>query len=136
MTFTPIIGTLKKMRAELGDTVQYYLPVGDQEIHLNPLLGQTFAFSHTGNIFCDNCKKKTKKSYSQGHCFVCMRNLARCDMCIMKPETCHFDQGTCREPLWAEQFCMADHFVYLSLDGGHSSGQCPNRSGQRPRPRH
>ncbi|WP_198419190.1 DUF2797 domain-containing protein [Motilimonas pumila] len=107
-------GTLSKMRSEHGATVQYYLPVGDNQLHLNPYLGKTLSFTHTGNIYCDACGKKTKKSYSQGHCFPCMKKLARCDMCIMKPETCHFAQGTCREPEWAEQFCMTDHFIYLS----------------------
>ena len=43
-----------------------------------------------------------------------MKKLASCDMCIMKPETCHYDQGTCREPEWGERNCMVDHFVYLS----------------------
>ncbi len=122
-----ITGTLSKMRTELvQDQAQYYLPLSSQagvtEIHLNPLIGQAISFSHTGNIYCDACSKKTKKSYSQGHCFVCMKKLARCDMCIIKPETCHFDQGTCREPQWAEQFCMTDHFVYLANTSGLKVG--------------
>ncbi len=107
-------GTLSKMRAALADTVQYRLPVGDQLLDLNPFIGQTLTLTHTGNIYCCACGKKTKKSYSQGHCFVCMQKLASCDMCIMKPETCHYDQGTCREPQWGEANCMVDHYVYLS----------------------
>ncbi len=107
-------GTLSKMRANLGDAVFYRLPVGDSEVDLNPYIGQAITLTHTGNIFCSSCGKKTKKSYSQGHCFVCMRKLASCDMCIMKPETCHYDQGTCREPQWGEENCMIDHYVYLS----------------------
>ncbi|MGF1748039.1 MULTISPECIES: DUF2797 domain-containing protein [Vibrio] len=107
-------GTLSKMRATLDSTVQYRLPVGEQEIELASFIGRTLTLTHTGNIFCSACGKKTKKSYSQGHCFVCMRKLASCDMCIMKPETCHYDAGTCREPEWGEANCMVDHFVYLS----------------------
>ncbi|USD61732.1 DUF2797 domain-containing protein [Vibrio sp. SCSIO 43140] len=107
-------GTLSKMRASLESTVQYRLPVGDEEVDLSPLIGKTITLNHTGNIFCASCGKKTKKSYSQGHCFVCMKKLASCDMCIMKPETCHYDEGTCREPEWGEANCMVDHFVYLS----------------------
>jgi hypothetical protein len=107
-------GTLSKLRASLNDKVQYQLSVGDELIDLNPLIGNTLTLTHTGNIFCCSCGKKTKKSYSQGHCFVCMKKLASCDMCIMKPETCHYDQGTCREPEWGERNCMVDHFVYLS----------------------
>ncbi|MCG9630883.1 DUF2797 domain-containing protein [Vibrio sp. Isolate30] len=107
-------GTLKKMSASLDGTVTYHLPVGEEFVELNPLIGKTINLTHTGNIFCCSCGKKTKKSYSQGHCFVCMKKLASCDMCIMKPETCHYDQGTCREPQWGEENCMVDHFVYLS----------------------
>ncbi len=109
-----ITGVLSKMQATNGDVVDYYLPVGDQRIHLNPLIGKSISLVHTGNIFCCNCGKKTKKSYSQGHCFVCMKKLASCDMCIMKPETCHYAEGTCREPEWADSNCMVDHYVYLS----------------------
>ncbi len=107
-------GTLRKMEANLNDSVEYFLPVGDQKIALNPIIGKAITLTHTGNIFCSSCGKKTKKSYSQGHCFVCMKKLASCDMCIMKPETCHYEQGTCREPQWGEENCMVDHFVYLS----------------------
>lgn len=117
MSFT-VTGNLSKLHSKLGldqnGQVQYSLPVGDQLIELNPYIGQTISLSHTGNIFCSSCGKKTKKSYAQGHCFVCMKKLASCDMCIMKPETCHYDQGTCREPEWGEANCMVDHFVYLS----------------------
>ncbi len=107
-------GVLNKMRAQLGEQVQYQLPVGEAYIELTPYLNKHITLRHTGNIFCCSCGKKTKKSYSQGHCFVCMKKLASCDMCIMKPETCHFDQGTCREPDWAQNNCMVDHYVYLS----------------------
>ncbi|WP_114784620.1 DUF2797 domain-containing protein [Vibrio tetraodonis] len=115
-------GTLKKMRASLDEQVHYQLPVGEQVINLKPFIGKTLTLTHTGNIFCCSCGKKTKKSYSQGHCFVCMKKLASCDMCIMKPETCHYDQGTCREPTWGEENCMVDHYVYLSNTSGVKVG--------------
>ena len=87
-----MIGTLKKMKSQLSDdsshgNVRYALPVADETIDLNALLGKSIKLTHTGNIFCTNCGKKTKKSYSQGHCYVCMQKLASCDMCILKPET-------------------------------------------------
>ncbi|MCL1036768.1 DUF2797 domain-containing protein [Shewanella submarina] len=117
-------GTLSKMRASLDDQaqVQYRLPVGDEELALNPLIGKSLSIIHSGNIYCCNCGKKTRKSYSQGHCYVCMQKLASCDMCIMKPETCHFDAGTCREPEWAESHCFVPHYVYLSNTSGIKVG--------------
>jgi hypothetical protein len=107
-------GTLSKMKSTLGDVVEYYLPIGEEQLALNPFIGKHLKLTHTGNIFCDACGKKTKKSYSQGHCFPCMKKLARCDMCIMKPETCHYAKGTCREPEWGVANCMVPHYVYLS----------------------
>ncbi|MEC8326224.1 MAG: DUF2797 domain-containing protein [Pseudomonadota bacterium] len=114
MQATPITGTLRKMQSSLTSPISYQLPVGNQIVDLNALIGKSITLTYSGNIFCSNCGKKTKKSYSQGHCFVCMRKLASCDMCIMKPETCHFDQGTCREPKWGEENCMIPHYVYLA----------------------
>ncbi|WP_438616985.1 DUF2797 domain-containing protein [Photobacterium phosphoreum] len=111
---TSMQGTLSKMKSSLGEVVDYYLPIGDQQLHLNPFIGKQLTLTHTGNIFCCSCGKKTKKSYSQGHCFPCMKKLASCDMCIMKPETCHYAKGTCREPQWGEDNCMVPHYVYLS----------------------
>jgi hypothetical protein len=113
-------GTLKKLHSQLKtidgqpNMVDYSLPIGDELVPLNSLLETQVKLVHTGLISCTNCGKKTKKSYSQGHCYVCMTKLASCDMCILKPETCHFAQGTCREPEWGEKNCFIKHFVYLS----------------------
>ncbi|MDX1302848.1 DUF2797 domain-containing protein [Photobacterium sp.] len=115
-------GTLSKLKSTLGDVVEYQLPVGDHLLPLNPLIGKKLTLTHTGSIFCDACGKKTKKSYSQGHCFPCMKKLARCDMCIMKPETCHYAKGTCREPEWGIANCMVPHYVYLSNTSGLKVG--------------
>jgi len=120
-------GTLRKMRTELGtgsdpDEVNYFLPVGQQELALNPYIGKYLKLEFLGNICCKNCGKKTSKSFSQGFCFPCMRSLAQCDMCILKPETCHFHKGTCREPEWGEKNCFVPHFVYLSNTSGLKVG--------------
>ncbi len=122
-----ISGNIRKMRSQLGylgeaDKVEYSLPVGEQNILLNPYLGKTIKLEYLGEINCLNCGNKTKKSFSQGFCFPCMRKLAQCDMCIMKPETCHYDEGTCREPDWAQQHCFVPHYVYLSNTSGLKVG--------------
>jgi hypothetical protein len=117
-----IEGHLKKMQASLGETVQYSLPIGDELVGLNQYLGKTIKLSFKGEINCSHCGRKTKKSYSQGFCYVCMTKLAQCDLCIMRPETCHYHLGTCREPEWGEKFCMQDHFVYLANSSGLKVG--------------
>ncbi|KZN58334.1 hypothetical protein N473_06195 [Pseudoalteromonas luteoviolacea CPMOR-1] len=115
-------GTLSKLKASLTNPIQYQLPIGDKLVNLNDYLDKEITLTFTGNIYCCSCGKKTKKSYSQGHCFVCMKKLASCDMCIMKPETCHYDQGTCREPEWGEANCMIPHYVYLANTSGLKVG--------------
>jgi len=116
------VGTLKKLTSELKSPVEYALPVGDERISLNPYLGKHIKLTHTGQIFCANCSKKTKKSFSQGYCFPCMKKLASCDMCILKPETCHYHEGTCREPEWGLANCFIPHYVYLSNTSGMKVG--------------
>ncbi|MFK8021762.1 MAG: DUF2797 domain-containing protein [Pseudomonadales bacterium] len=110
----PTTGTIRKMRAQLGSTVEYELPVGEASIPLNARIGSSINLNFTGKIFCIHCGRKTNKSFSQGYCFPCMKRLAQCDTCIMSPEKCHYDQGTCREPEWGEQNCMVEHIVYLA----------------------
>lgn len=115
MSSTTFTGHIRKMTSQLIDgKVEYQLPIGEQSIALNPLIGKHLSLTHSGNINCQECGRKTKKSYSQGFCYPCMTKLAKCDMCIMKPETCHFEQGTCREPQWGEANCFVPHYVYLA----------------------
>ena len=117
-----LTGNLRKMTATLGDSVNYALPIGDAELPLNELLDQRFKLSFEGVINCVHCDRKTKKSFSQGYCFPCFRRLAACDGCIVSPEKCHFDAGTCREPDWAESNCFVDHVVYLANTSGVKVG--------------
>ncbi|MGD8576127.1 MAG: DUF2797 domain-containing protein, partial [Thiohalophilus sp.] len=73
-------------------------------------------------IHCIECGRKTSKSFNQGYCYPCFRSLAQCDSCIVKPEQCHYFEGTCREPDWADQHCMQDHYVYLANSSGIKVG--------------
>lgn len=110
------------MRVELDTPSHYYLPVGDQEIYLNPVVGQTLHLTFKGVINCIACGRETSKSFNQGYCFPCLRTLARCDTCIVRPELCHFHEGTCREPDWAEKNCYRPHIVYLANSSGVKVG--------------
>lgn len=117
-----MLGCLDKMITELTRPVTYSLPLSDQRVALNPLLGRELTLTHTGQIFCVHCRRKTRKSFNQGYCYPCFVSLAQCDRCIMKPELCHFHHGTCREPSWGEAFCFQPHFVYLANSSGVKVG--------------
>jgi hypothetical protein len=102
--------------------VQYELPLGDHLVALNPLIGKPIKLVYTGKIFCIHCNRSIKKSFNQGYCYPCFTSLAQCDLCIMKPETCHYAEGTCREPSWGETFCFQPHVVYLANSSGIKVG--------------
>ena len=115
-------GAMSKMATQLDAPVQYAFRLGDEQVAVNPMIGKTVRLEYLGAIHCSHCGRKTKTSFSQGYCYPCMQKLAQCDICIMSPERCHYDAGTCREPGWGEQFCMTDHVVYLANSSGIKVG--------------
>lgn len=116
-------GSLSKMAVSLqAPVVQYSFRLDDTQVPVNPMIGQRLRLEYLGAIHCSHCGKRTKTSFSQGYCYPCMTKLAQCDVCIMAPEKCHYDAGTCREPSWGEQFCMTDHIVYLANSSGIKVG--------------
>lgn len=117
-----VSGHLSKMVVQLAKPVNYYLPLDDERVLLNDYLGQRIRLNYAGEIHCCHCGRKTKKSFNQGFCFPCLKKLARCDSCIVSPEKCHYEQGTCREPEWGEAFCLTDHVVYLANSSGVKVG--------------
>lgn len=94
--------------------VEYKFRLDRSEIDPPLAVGQPIEIEWTGNIYCTSCGVKTPKSYSQGHCFKCFKTKAECDLCIMKPETCHHHLGTCREETFAQNVCFQPHIVYLA----------------------
>jgi hypothetical protein len=108
-------GNILKMKTELGKVVSYKLPIGDQLLDMNSLLGKKITLSFEGIINCIATGDKIKKSYNQGYSYKSFASLASCDICIVKPELCHYAKGTCREPEWGEANCLKPHVVYLSL---------------------
>lgn len=121
---TDLSGQMTKMAVTLPGSgiADYAMKLGEGAVAMNALLGQTVSLRFTGEIHCLNCQRLTKKSYSGGFCFPCSQRLAQCDLCFMKPELCHYDQGTCREPEWGEAVCMQDHVVYLANSSGLKVG--------------
>lgn len=126
MANTPLQGCLRKMAIEPGTQAGapacYHLRLDEHYLPLNDRLGQPLSLTWTGAIACTHCGRATKKSFAQGYCYPCFKRLAQCDTCIMKPETCHYYQGTCREPEWGEKHCFQPHIVYLANSSGLKVG--------------
>ncbi len=120
---TPFLtGPLQKMVSEIGQPVIYQLAIGDSLVPMADSIGKKICFKYHGEINCCHCGRPTKKSFNQGFCYPCFKTLASCDRCIMSPELCHYQQGTCREPKWGESFCMTPHYVYLANSSGIKVG--------------
>ena len=103
---------LQKMRTTLdGDNNACYQL---HDINMNGLLGKMIKLIFLNTINCVACGRLTKKSFNQGYCFPCMRSLPECDTCIIKPELCHFHEGTCRDSNWGSEHCIKPHFIYLA----------------------
>jgi len=117
-----VSGNIKKMQARLDDPVTYSLVFNSEVVSMNELIGKKISLEFSGKINCVHCGRNTNKSFNQGYCYPCFQKLAQCDTCIMSPEKCHYESGTCREPLWGEEFCMQDHIVYLANSSGIKVG--------------
>lgn len=126
-------GALSKMAVTMSPDngqAEYQMVLGQHTLDMQAAIGQEIKLTFLGEIRCSACDRLTKKSYSGGFCFPCSQNLARCDLCFLKPETCHFEAGTCREPEWGQAVCMQDHIVYLANSSGLKVGI--TRIGQVP----
>ncbi len=99
-----------------------YNQVQSPSLVLNTCLEKTLSIRFRQAIHCVVCARKTNKSFNQGHCYPCFSSLAACDICIMSPEKCHYQQGTCRQPQWGETHCFQDHYVYLANSSGLKVG--------------
>ena len=118
------IDTLKRLVTDYDQEspVSYRLNHESNSYHLSTMLGEFIKLRFTGRIFCCACGRKTSKSFNQGYCFPCMRSLPEADMCMLRPETCHFAEGTCRDENWASSHCNTKHTVYLANGSGLKVG--------------
>jgi hypothetical protein len=121
-------GQLHKMSVKAANPVDYNFSWGEvglgqkTGLGVNQFLGKKLNLSFSGKINCIACNRAIKKTFQQGYCFPCAKKLAACDMCILKPETCHYQLGTCREPAWGLANCFIPHIVYLANSSGLKVG--------------
>lgn len=119
-------GHLRKMKTTWTDEstpVVYHLRLKDQDdLLLNPFIGQKIHLTFTGQINCINCDRSINKTFAQGYCYPCFQKLAECDSCIVRPVDCHHHLGTCRDNSFAETHCFIPHIVYLAVSSGVKVG--------------
>ncbi len=108
-------GNILKMRTEAVSPVSYYLPVGNDEIPMNQLIGAKIKLEFTGQINCISCGKKTKTSFAQGFCYSCLQKAPEASESILRPELSKAHLGIARDMEWAKKHDLIDHYVYLAV---------------------
>lgn len=121
-----ILGNMRKMRAELTDTVKYRLPLCDKEIEMNEFLGKGIRLEYMGEIHCIKCGRKTNRSFSQGFCYPCFATAPETEECVLRPELCLAHEGKARDMEYAERNCLTEQVVYLSVTSGLKVGVTRN----------
>lgn len=115
-------GNIRKMYTDLKNKVEYQLPIGEDVVEMNPLIGKKISFTYLGQINCIHCGKKTKTSFSQGYCYPCFTSLPQTDMSIVRPELDFSYLGISRDMEWAKKNSLAPHYVYLAYSGNLKVG--------------
>ena len=108
-------GNILKMNTELATPVKYALPVGDEKVDMNALIGKNIRMQFDGRINCISCGKQTKTSFGQGFCYSCLQTAPEASESIMRPELSKAHLGIARDMEWAEKHDLIDHFVYLAV---------------------
>ena len=120
-------GTLIKMKTAQADPVRYSLVdafQGGEPLEMNALLGRRLRLEHEGEIRCIHCGSHTAKAFGEGSCYRCFTRLPQNDICIVKPELCHFHEAAnpCRNPDWGRAHCLIPHILYLAVSSGLKVG--------------
>ena len=108
-------GQISKMISDIGNPIQYSLPIGKEKLMLNKYIGELIKIDFNDEIRCINCDNKIKKTYMQGYCYPCFITLPQTEDCIFKPHLCRAHLGKARDMDWAKKNCLAPTYVYLSL---------------------
>jgi len=115
-------GVLQKMRVEASSPVSYGLvdarpgaPEGGFAV--NPLIGRRVDLRFGGQYVCTACGRSPARVYDNGYCEDCVRTRADADICMMRPERCHFGDpdNPCRDEAFGLERCFQPHYLYASL---------------------
>ncbi len=116
------IGNIRKMEASPGKVIQYVLPLGDEKVEMNALIGKHITMEYLGHIHCVKCGRETRKSFAQGFCYPCFTTAPETEECVLRPELCRAHEGIARDMEYAEKHCLSEQVVYLSLTSGLKVG--------------
>jgi hypothetical protein len=115
-------GHLVKMLTSLGTPVRYALPLGDDLVQMNALVGQTVSLSTAGRYICF-CGYEMASVYRRNFCYECYFSKPEASETIFRPELSQAHLGIEERDLAFEQrLQLQPHAVYLADSGGLKVG--------------
>jgi len=121
-----VAGQLRKMTHEDADPIKYFLSLDEKPVPVNSEVGREMSLTFLNKITCIECGRSIKKTYDQGYCFPCARDLPENAMCAVRPEKCEHEFGNEQDKEFFQKYCNVDHLVYLSLTSGVKVGVTRN----------
>lgn len=121
-------GNIRKMQSELGEVVQYHLPLYDvleegEEVDMNALIGQNISISFLNTIHCVVTGLKIKKVFGEGMSYEAFMNSPEASPSIIRPELSRIHEGIAlRNFEWEMKHHMTPHTVYISQTAGVKVG--------------
>ena len=106
-------GVLKKMITENLNSVQYYLDMNSDFLHMNQLLNKTIVLNFV-SYECLNCGSE-REIYRQGFCKTCFFESPKVADWILRPELskAHLDEED-RDLTYEKEMQLQPHIVYLA----------------------
>ncbi|WP_018674707.1 DUF2797 domain-containing protein [Riemerella columbina] len=109
-------GQIRKMSAQFGEPIQYYLNLSHDLLHMNALFGRSITFTHMG-YQCVNCGSD-EPIFQMGFCKKCFFESPYASETILKPELSKAHLGIEERDLEVEQqIQLQPHIVYLAYTG-------------------
>lgn len=115
-------GEIRELDQTYADPIAYEWRLSTESPPINDWIGREVRVQFTGARRCIACGRTVSKLFQSGYCFPCVRSLAECDLCIVKPHECRFHNGTCRDEEFGRSHCMIPHYVYLAWSSGYKVG--------------
>ena len=103
-----------KMSVSIEDNIVQYIFNSLEKTNMNDLLGKHITLFWNGEIYCQSCSSKIKKTFGEGFCYSCFISAPEATECTIRPELCRAHLGEGRDVKWEEANHNQPHIVYLA----------------------
>lgn len=105
---------IHKMTVSIDNGGIQYIFNSSIKTNMNDLIGKHVKFFWNGDVFCQCCSTKIKKTFGEGFCYSCFISAPEATECTIRPELCRAHLGEGRNVEWEEKNHNQPHVVYLA----------------------